>query len=53
MAVANLMADGEMFAFDERRCGSAARLFEERFVDRASGSDGAGNDVLDEIAACL
>jgi hypothetical protein len=40
-----------VFAFDERRCGCAARLFKERFVDRAAGGDGAGYDVLDEIAA--
>jgi hypothetical protein len=53
VAGAHLVADAEVFAFDEWRCGSSAWLFEKRFVDRASGSDGSGDDVLDEIAACL
>jgi len=51
VAVANLVADGKVLAFDERRCGCATRFFEKRFVDRAAGSNGAGNDILDETAA--
>jgi hypothetical protein len=45
------VTDGEVFAFDERCLGGAARLFEQRSVNRTSGSDGTGNDVPDEIAA--
>ena len=51
VAVADLVANAEVFTFDERRCRGAAGLFEEGFVDRATGGDGSGNDVLDEIAA--
>jgi len=51
VGVANLVADGKVLAFDERRRGCATRFFEKRLVDRAAGSNGAGNDILDETAA--
>jgi len=44
-------ADGKVLALDERVRGCATRFFEKCFVDRAAGSDGAGNDILNETAA--
>jgi hypothetical protein len=50
MLVANLVADGEMFAFDKRR-GGIVGDGEKGFVDGAAGGDGAGDDVANEITA--
>jgi len=51
VAVANLVADRKVLALDDGRCGCSARFFEKRFVDRAAGSDRAGDYILDETAA--
>ena len=51
VAVANLVADSEVFAFDERRGIVGSGLSEQSIVDGTAGSDRACDDELDEITA--
>ena len=49
VAVADFVADGEMFAFDVGRFG--VRICQKSFVDGTAGGDGTSDQEFDEIAA--
>ncbi len=51
VAVADLVADFEVFAFGAGSGRMVCCSGEEARVDGAAGGDGTGDDVLDEIAA--
>jgi hypothetical protein len=52
VALANLVADREVFAFERNGAGVVVvRDRQERLVDRTAGGDRASNDELDEITA--
>ena len=54
VAIANLMADFEMFAVHERRrIGFGVGSGEQGGVDGTTGGNGTGDDVLDEVTARL
>ena len=53
VAVANLVAHGEVFAFDERGGLVGSGLRQQRIVDGTAGSDGACDHELDEITASV
>src|SRR5208337_2406748 len=53
MAVANLMAGGEMLSLNEGRWRWAGRLGHECFVNGTSGSNGTGHNIFDEVTACM
>jgi len=52
VAVTELVADFEVFAVNERRGGWIRfRRSDKRFLEGATGGDGAGDDELDEFTA--
>ena len=51
VAVANLVAYGEVFAFDERGGIVGSGLRQQSVVDGTAGSDGASDNEFDEITA--
>jgi hypothetical protein len=53
VAVANFMADGEVFAFDEREGIVGCGLREQSIIDGAARSDGASDNEFYEITASM
>ena len=49
MAIADLVADGEVFAFDGGGRRFGAGVGEKRLIDGTTGGDGASDDEFDEV----
>jgi hypothetical protein len=53
MAIADLVACGEMLALNKRRWHGAGRLGHKCIIDGTSGSNGSGYNIFDEVTSCL